>query len=651
MSVRLAPGRAPAAERAPATAVRSRVYALLTVLVVLNVLWVVQADGVRHDGVITKLSLTYNAIFTLMLLAGANMLVRRMWPRHALTPAELAAIYTALFLASSMAGLDMLQPLMATMTHPFWFASPENNWEIMFPILPEALTVRDPGVLREVYEGGTTVFRLDAVSAWLMPFALWSGFVALLFLVTTSMNVLVRRQWMDREKLSFPLVALPLEMSTNFRGLFVSRLLWIAFGIAFLIDLLAGLNHFYPQVPHIDIRAYRPIRVFDQRPWSAVGGLEFGTPPFVLGLGYFLPLPVLFSCWFFFIFARSQRVLTAVIGLEGDRRMPYLVEQTFGAYLAIAVLVVVNARRHWRNVISGVLGGRTEEQDAGGPVSYGVALAGVVIGFALLVAFSSVFGMGAWYAVAFFLIYFIISLVVTRIRAELGPPTHDLPFASPGEVLVSLGGSGSFTPRELGLSAMYIWFARGYRTHPMPVQLEGFKMAERIGADQRSVFTVTWLACALAIVTTFWGMLAAFYRYGQATAMIRGESVHFGNYAYRRLYGWLAVSTGADWRAVAFVAGGALFTALLNWGKITYPWWPLWPVGFALQGGWMMSHVWFPLLIVWIAKTVLLRYGGGTMYRRAAPFFMGLALGEFTMASLWSLYGIAFQRSVWSFWS
>ena len=619
-------------------------------LVIANVHWVVQADGVRHQGVITKLSLTYNAVFTLMLLAAANVLVRRISRRLALNPAEMIVIYTSVFMASSIAGLDMLQPLMATITHPFWFASPENNWAEFFPLLPEALTVRDPAALRDVYEGGSTL--LDGhLRPWLLPGVLWSAFVCLLFVVMTSINVLIRARWMDREKLSFPLVELPLEMSTNFTGLFSNRLLWIGFTTAAIIGLLGGLSHYYPSLPHIDVRSYRPVQVFDTRPWSAVGRLEFGTPPFLIGLGYFLPLPVLFSCWFFFIFARAQSVLTVMIGLEGDARMPYLAEQTFGTYLGIAGMVVFNGRQYWAELLRGAFTDRGEVDDSGEPISHRLAIISAIIGFALLVAFANVFGMTAWYAVAFFLIYFTTSLVVTRIRAELGPPVHDLPGASPGEILIGLGGTGWVTPKDRALSAMMLWFTRGYRTHPQPVQLEGFNMFERIGADRRAILSSTWMSYLLGIITTFWGMLFSFYRWGQGTAMIRGESVHFGNFAYRKLHRWLAVPQAPDYRGMAFVAAGAAFTVLLNWGKTTYPWWPLFPVGYALQGGWMMRHIWFGLLVVWAIKAVMLRYGGGNIYRRAAPLFMGLALGEFTMASIWSLYGIAFGRSVWSFWS
>ena len=635
----------------PPMRVRAGAVVLALALTVINVHWVIQVDAVHHVNVITKLAITYNAVFSLMLLAAANLLLRRLAPRLALNPAEMVVTYTSMFLASSVAGLDMMQPLFATVTHPFWFATPENGWEQFWPLLPDALTMRDPRSLHDLYEGGTSFLDPRNLRPWVTPALIWSLLLALLFAVMTGLNALIRRRWMDGEKLSFPLIELPLEMSVNFGRLMSHRLLWIGFAAALTIDLLAGLSELYPLVPHLDVRSYQGVRVFDQLPWSAVGSLEFGTPPFLIGLGYFLPVPVLFSCWFFFVFTLLQRIACAILGLHTDRRMPYLAEQTFGAYAAIAALVFVNARRYWGQVLARAAGGRSELDDSDEPLRYRTALLMAVGGFAGLVLFSNVFGMRTGYALGFFAVYFVTSLTITRIRAELGPPAHDLPAASPGEILINLGGTGIATEPDRALSAMYLWFTRGYRTHPMAVQLEGFKMAERIGMSQATILSTTWLSYLVTIIATFWGMLWSMYRYGEATAMVRGESVPFGNQAYGLLDRWLTVRTSTDWRGIGFAIAGAVFTAGLNWGKLTYPWWPFFPVGYALQGGWMMRHIWFGLLVTWVIKTALLRYGGGNIYRRAAPLFMGLVLGEFTMAAVWSLIAIGTGIHVWSFWS
>jgi hypothetical protein len=46
-------------------------------------------------------------------------------------------------------------------------------------------------------------------------------------------------------------------------------------------------------------------------------------------------------------------------------------------------------------------------------------------------------------------------------------------------------------------------------------------------------------------------------------------------------------------------------------------------------------------VIVWMAKSIILRYGGMPLYRAAVPFFLGLALGHFAAAGLaWGLLGV-----------
>jgi hypothetical protein len=57
-----------------------------------------------------------------------------------------------------------------------------------------------------------------------------------------------------------------------------------------------------------------------------------------------------------------------------------------------------------------------------------------------------------------------------------------------------------------------------------------------------------------------------------------------------------------------------------------------------------------PLLIAWVAKLLMLRYGGLRLYRMALPFFLGVILGEFTTGGIWSIIGVLMQRKVYVFW-
>ncbi len=57
-----------------------------------------------------------------------------------------------------------------------------------------------------------------------------------------------------------------------------------------------------------------------------------------------------------------------------------------------------------------------------------------------------------------------------------------------------------------------------------------------------------------------------------------------------------------------------------------------------------------PMLIAWIAKTLILRYGGLQTYRRALPLFFGLILGESVVGCAWPIVGLLFDLPTYSFW-
>ena len=222
-----------------------------------NVIWLLQVDGIIHIGVITKMSLVYTGVFGFLVLVSVNQLLRRIAPRASLSAAELVLVYSMMFMACSVAGLDFAQVLPSTLTHAFWYASPENHWEELFlNDLPRHLTVRDPGLLDDLYDGGSTLYTLDHIRPWLTPAVWWSALVFVLLGMMTCMNVLLRRRWLADEKLSFPLTTMPVEMSAHAGRLFSNRLLWAGFAIAFTITLLGGLNHWWPSVPFLDIRSY-----------------------------------------------------------------------------------------------------------------------------------------------------------------------------------------------------------------------------------------------------------------------------------------------------------------------------------------------------------------------------------------------------------
>jgi hypothetical protein len=63
-----------------------------------------------------------------------------------------------------------------------------------------------------------------------------------------------------------------------------------------------------------------------------------------------------------------------------------------------------------------------------------------------------------------------------------------------------------------------------------------------------------------------------------------------------------------------------------------------------------MNLVWMPLLIAWLFKTVIVKYGGHKAYQRAVPAFLGLILGQFVVGSILNIVSIAIHIPSYMFW-
>jgi hypothetical protein len=107
---------------------------------------------------------------------------------------------------------------------------------------------------------------------------------------------------------------------------------------------------------------------------------------------------------------------------------------------------------------------------------------------------------------------------------------------------------------------------------------------------------------------------------------------------------------GPEVGAIGGMAGGFGLAVLLVTMQLRHAWWPFHPVGYALLSSYTTHILWWPMLLSWLLKTVLLRYGGWQSYRRGVPLFLGLILGEFVVGSLWGLIGVAIRRPTYVFW-
>jgi hypothetical protein len=635
-----------------------RAIILALVLAVINDAWIVQMEVVRYSFA-TYAAPFYNCIFILLVLTVVNHAVKKHSPRIAFTSIELLTIYVMLSIMSGVCSHNMMEILISLMGYGFFFATPENKWGEMFlGKVPKWLTVSDQASLRNFYYGHSTLYDPANFTPWIVPVLSWSAFCAMLLFTVLCINSIMRKQWVESERLTFPVIQLPLEMVDESGSLLRNKYMWMGFAIAGGLTILAGLNYMYPSIPCLRIVRQNIGPYIVNPPWNAVGTLLVGFYFWAIGLAFLMPLEFSFSCWVFYLLTRLELVGSRVMGLNDvgvlgggfDRTYPFLNSQSYGAYLGFFVMSMWTSRHYLARVFRTAFKGTKEEDESREAISYRTAILGVVGGFLFLVMFALRMGMTPWVVITFFIFYFILIIIISRIRAELGFPIHDAPGMGPQYMMNTVVGSGNLARQDLVGFTLFHWFNRSYASHPGPHQMEAFKLQERTGAIARQMFIAMMIAGFVALPIGFWNLLRVYYHNGGATAHMEQWALGFGNEAWNQLAGWIKSPFGTNKVAMVFVGVGFAISVLLGWMRVQFLWFPLHPLAYAMAMSWGVAQLWVPLMIGGGAKFIALRFGGLGSYRRALPFFFGLILGEIVVGCLWTLIGIAFGIPSYDFW-
>jgi hypothetical protein len=328
-------------------------------------------------------------------------------------------------------------------------------------------------------------------------------------------------------------------------------------------------------------------------------------------------------------------------------RIPYVAEQGIGAWMGLSIALVWISRSYVIGVLKQAWKGGPEGEDPQAGMTYRSALLGILGGMVLLVGACMVAGMSWWLPVIYFAFYLILSLGITRVRAELGPPAHELNWVNPEKLMVMLFGTQALGTQNLTLLSYMFWFNRGYRSHPMPHQLEGLKLAQTNRMDARRMILAMVLAAVVGALAGGWALLDVFYRNGEATARIASYSTGIGREAFTRLADWQDNPRPTDPFGLGFAGLGAAVTLGLALAKTAFFWWPFHPIGYALANSYALEYFWSALFVGWLIKLLVVRYGGIKLYRGLLPFFTGLILGDYIIAGLWSLIGWVFGMSTY----
>jgi hypothetical protein len=583
------------------------------------------------------------AVFVLfLLLVVVNPLLGLLNQRWPLTRVELLVIYCTLLFSTLVPGHGAENVFIPVITTPYYYASPQNKWEeLFFRYIPPWFAPQDRRVIVPLHEALPPGQPLPW-HAWWIPLAVWGLHSAFLYGLVLALAVLFHRHWADGEKLSFPLVALPLEMTRDWvhplrRGSFYrTPVMWAGFLLAVVLQTQAGLKFYFPAFPGFAL-SYDFTRLFREGPLRALGWVPGQVWPCVVGITVLLRSEVSFSMWFFYWFNHLQRLVAFLLGVRvfGEATTwgepSWLGNQTVGAYTVYVVLAFWAARLHFARLWQRAVAGQTEPHL---PFSYRTALLLLAACGAGILLWDLAAGLSAWVALSEVLVYVILAVALTKVVAESGMLFVQATY-SWLEVLQGLVGTRAVGARNLTVG-MFIErsFMTDLRAFLMPSFAHTFKIADLARVEHWPLLAALLPCILLATVLSYYMNLRLLYTYG-AVNCNPWMAKWAGLGGFNLLADMLRNPRPPSPVAMGAMAAGALFTYWLTKMRQRFVWFPFHPMGYMMMQTYPMKCLWFSTLLGWTFKSLVLKYAGVRGLARVIPFFLGLAFGDFFAMVVW----------------
>jgi hypothetical protein len=485
--------------------------------------------------------------------------------------------------------------------------------------------------------------------------ALWGAVLCL--------ALIFRRQWTDNERLPYPLATVYLSLIEPPRPghalnpLLRSRAFWIAAAAVFLTHCLNGLHAYYPQYfPEMPVN-FDLSAILANPPFVWIEGSFKAQTVFftIVGITYFVRSSLSFSIWFIFTALQGVRMIYGARQVDFTGGME--TDQMCGAMLAVGATLLFIARHHLFSVFRQMFTGHRPGQPRGRYLPYAFVGWAFVACLATLVLWLMAAGTTLAGALVIVGLLMLLMLLVMRIVAEGGLlyVLLPIPLNRPWVYLaqdVPTPLSGHTTLR----SFFFATFFSGMFTHDTREALAGFapNALRVIDADVdeheplRSRWlwpVILWLAVALAVAFVVGGGASLWAHYNYAATLDSRQDNPIGAWGSYLLPRFELDDTAqyipprggpveSHSRPTHLFIGAGL-ASTLAFLRLRFAWWPLDPLGYLLVYSWGVRQIWFSIFLGWLAKKLLVSYGGTNLYRSARPAFLGLIIGETVAAGLW----------------
>ncbi len=593
--------------------------------------------------------LSTGPVFVLFLLIWPlNTLLHRVRPSWAFTRQEFLLGYAMMAISAGLIYEGLWGYALYHSVYPFYAASAANRWaELILPNLPVWLTVSDPELVTGFFHGAAPG-QGWAWRPWLSPVLAWSCLALSVYLFLYCLGALVRKEWIESERLAFPLAAIPLEMASQERPTLHGPVwrcpyLWVGASLPLLQNLLQMAHAYAPAVPYS--RLYYPLgHWFTGRgPWETLSDTAAYIGFDTIGIFGLLPVEVSLSLWFFFLLNRLEILVFSILGyghggVAARAFSPgaFISYQEVGACLMLAGILLWRSRGYLTTAARALLGQRSRP-DPLAPMSPPAALLGLIASGLALALWGRAAGLDPFAFAALLAVFFGYSLTMARLVSAGGVYVPDMS-VTPRSFLVALRGAAAYPARTLTMfSMLQSPFTRQYKLNLLHFALNNFKIAHSAGLPGRLTTACLWASLLIIMAIVPWVTLRYAYSLGAFT---------FDSWLFRDMGAWEFGELASDLRspqpAIPFLPAGLAFGAAimagLMWLHGRFIWFAISPLGFIMAGTWgMVQRMWANAFIAWLLVTIIRRAGGLRLYRTVRPAFLGMVISHLVIMGLRSL--------------
>jgi hypothetical protein len=644
-----------------------------------------------HDGVILHLDVTQHNIIAPLAIAPfflfvllVNSLIARLSPKRAFSSAELGlALALALLvtpLSRSLAAnwvrtVGYTQSLLDSQNAGVTTLAKGN----LFEALPERALLGseesrafDDGLAPSI--GAMAPLTAIPWKAWLAPALYWAPLLLLFMTLSISLARVLYRQWAERELVAFPLAEIAADLVRRdlkrpLPDIFYNRGFWFGFGALVLIFAINGIHAHVPKMIEIPVKFmfYELSQQFPFLKNSHEGySLLRGSIYFaVVAAAVLLPSEISFTSWFtwpimivctYFYYVQTAQKFGS---LESTMMMT-------GAFWAMAGVILYAGRTYYAAILKGSFGFKPRagggSADAQSVRVCRVFLASVA-GF---IAVLALYGIPLDLAVIWTLALLMLFLVTCRIVAEMGIPWTPLSGVGPTPFLLSVLGEKALGARALALLAVFDNITLNTTLHLSPAAANAAHVETRLRGRLSGpgilvpfllVMLTAFAATALWIGYSSEGAVNDYPTRGFNTinnAAASVQNIFLQGQGPDAARGVLAVnaplrerwaSVRVDPRFPPLFAFGAALVLLTGLARLRFAWFPLHPLPLVLLGSWVMSRYAFSFFLGWLIKAAILKVGGGRLFERTKPFFVGVVSGLAFIYAFWIFANIIIFRN------